>query len=1051
MTLEASLVIDFDKRVIRYGTVDNDVYQLQAAYSYLKNYSDEAPAGPFRKIMDYNTPTQYKLLNDWFFDDGDGSEIRKHFTGGSILVDNTDVYKIYCDVTTDWDPADLGDVITDDASDIGPLLAYKNDTPENGESIIYVRDINAHGVIADGSAMAGAGVGSATSNGPSQQGNYVWGNLYTDATLSSFPTVQPQSYITRADPDVPLRRIIEWSDISHWTRGFFDVVLPTMEAGVLVADGEHQIFTRQGRDSFAGVSADLTTTTAGDRTARAFSTSDLDGTNDTLAEHYILIDASNAGSFTAGDIISDSDGTNPPTWHAEVVAVVDSWNTDANYLLSIVGLRGTITDNDTVYVSTVSEGTINGSPGSAYFTHAGTDFTTLGQELTGSVSLGQALLRGTDNVTAVSYVVYEPNTALTGATRNEHYIDLTTGDTVTGASEGSAVPTAVGATLVSGFSDVTVVIINGTVTTGGITGTPVEGEVFTHAEGQFIFVQDNSGTVTLGNADNWNTDTNLCTGAISGATFTPSQNIQLATSETFAFAQQSAFAYNVFVEGGSIYNTGRTIPQIYQYLKLVLRDGAGMAGWGPLSSFGETMYRTILDASVPVSFNEVVAVFTDETTDINSATADDVAPIPAAPATNDAIYFGADFQFQQIEIDMGIAGAGTWTILWEYWDGTAWSSLGNVTDPTTGWTAGTATYVVDWDKPTDWDTYWAGDTSLSQRGRYWVRARVSAFTSITTQPFITQAWIEGVYDVDGQEYRYALDAYAPGQPDAPFGFRAGSDIYGAQGVWIEGMATSDANAVHLFDTSNTLQEPFTSVTITINNTASLDWVDVFESAGASSEVVKDDTFTGHATLNVLSGSTVEIDEAIPTDTPSAGSLYIKDVTGVSTRYPHHRYRYLSWTGSIFTLAAEITGSATGSSTGNNLEDTTSQFGSGVQRGDAIRNTTTGEYAFVAEVTDVDNLVTTPGITWTSTDNYEINSLWDTYDGTNTVYTSFLSEEASGTTTSGSILFLEITELVAKVRRAAPKSSPIRDYVSPAQLTTGGATFQTVRDPDTVAT
>jgi hypothetical protein len=308
-----------------------------------------------------------------------------------------------------------------------------------------------------------------------------------------------------------------------------------------------------------------------------------------------------------------------------------------------------------------------------------------------------------------------------------------------------------------------------------------------------------------------------------------------------------------------------------------------------------------------------------------------------------------------------------------------------------------------------------------------------------------------VYPIDGQEYRYALDSYAPGQPDAPFGFRAGNDIYGAQGVWIEGQATSDANAIHLFDTSNTLREPFTSVTITVNNSASLDWVDVFESQGSGSEEVKIDTFTSHNTNNVLSGSTFEITTSIPTDTPESGAIYVVDVSGVSTRYPHHRYRYTSWTGSVFTLATEITGTADGGSSGNTLVDS-GAFGSGVQRGDAIRNTTDGTYSFIQEVTDANTIVTMPGITWDVSDNYEINSLWDTYDNTNTVYSAFLSGEASGSTFSGNILFLETTELVCKVRRAAPKANPIRDFSSPTQLTqAAGASFQTVRDPDTVAT
>jgi hypothetical protein len=48
-------------------------------------------------------------------------------------------------------------------------------------------------------------------------------------------------------------------------------------------------------------------------------------------------------------------------------------------------------------------------------------------------------------------------------------------------------------------------------------------------------------------------------------------------TEDFAFTLQSAFNYSVFVEGGYIYNTGRSLADIYSYLQYYVRDGQSLA------------------------------------------------------------------------------------------------------------------------------------------------------------------------------------------------------------------------------------------------------------------------------------------------------------------------------------------------------------------------------------------------------------------------------------------------------------------------------------------
>ena len=119
-------------------------------------------------------------------------------------------------------------------------------------------------------------------------------------------------------------------------------------------------------------------------------------------------------------------------------------------------------------------------------------------------------------------------------------------------------------------------------------------------------------------------------------------------------------------------------------------------------------------------------VFTDKTTASNSTTVDYITLLPASPVVNDAYYFGHNEEFGQLRLDLSQLGVGTWTITWEYWNG-AWTSLSGVTDGTSGFTSdGT----VSWTIPGDW-----ADTTINSQGPYrYVRARLSSFTSLTTQP-----------------------------------------------------------------------------------------------------------------------------------------------------------------------------------------------------------------------------------------------------------------------------------------------------------------------------
>jgi hypothetical protein len=132
-------------------------------------------------------------------------------------------------------------------------------------------------------------------------------------------------------------------------------------------------------------------------------------------------------------------------------------------------------------------------------------------------------------------------------------------------------------------------------------------------------------------------------------------------------------------------------------------------------------------------------VFTDETTAANNTTINNMTLVPATPAVDDAYYFGhTTKKFGVLQLNIGTQGEGTWTIIWEYWTGAAWATCVGISDGTTGFTATTGWKDVTHTVQAGWAL-----TTVNAVEAYWVRARVSAYTDITTQPKGTQCWVYG--------------------------------------------------------------------------------------------------------------------------------------------------------------------------------------------------------------------------------------------------------------------------------------------------------------------
>jgi len=579
-------------KVVRHTGSGDTQYTGIAFYSYLMNLFDEPGYMTYRAPIKYNTPTSFTWQNGWFGDNGDESDIWQYIYGAAFDSSGytDDILLVDADGMTDFVSTDKDKTIVE-TTDVGPLLAYKNDYDESGEARFWVRDTNSHGIINDNDTFTTTGgTGAGTAMADSVTGDEVYANVYT-ITGGFVGSPNPQVYIFQNHPQSNASvRIVEWSNTDNWDRGDIDVIIPVKEGGQAIDSGELRIFARHTGDTFTHTIATVSTT-SGTRTPISAETS-ADSVNITEGEWYLLYDGETS-AISAGDIIQNvsTANVNPPSWSAEVVAVAD-WGTEG--LLTLRSVYGTPGDGDSIFVGTTDCADVNGTLGDTYVTY---DVETtapvagdLGKAVEGATSGAHRILRGYQSDTGSGKLVLQVHHThgsvdaqdYTGTGRDVLYKQFADDDVVDAPSGGGSLLVvtldAAGTTVISGYSDITLLHINGTIATGSFTGGPfTRGERVTWTGSGEAYVVDwvTDTSLTLANVDPTDEPiaTETITGDISGASATPSAGLTDDNTEDFAFSLQSAYDYTVFVEGGTIYEAGRTVTQIYSYLQYKCGDG----------------------------------------------------------------------------------------------------------------------------------------------------------------------------------------------------------------------------------------------------------------------------------------------------------------------------------------------------------------------------------------------------------------------------------------------------------------------------------------------
>lgn len=124
--------------------------------------------------------------------------------------------------------------------------------------------------------------------------------------------------------------------------------------------------------------------------------------------------------------------------------------------------------------------------------------------------------------------------------------------------------------------------------------------------------------------------------------------------------------------------------------------------------------------------------------------------------------------------------------------------------------------------------------------------------------------------VGGEQYQRAETAFAL-KKASPFGTFAGGKFFGAQGVWIENMASADSENYSLIDALGVAQTPPTMATIkVVSMVVTNDRCLVCESTGSGQTSIKKNQYT--LTTQSSGNAYLEVSGAIADDAPSSGTV-----------------------------------------------------------------------------------------------------------------------------------------------------------------------------------
>ena len=258
------------------------------------------------------------------------------------------------------------------------------------------------------------------------------------------------------------------------------------------------------------------------------------------------------------------------------------------------------------------------------------------------------------------------------------------------------------------------------------------------------------------------------------------------------------------------------------------------------------------------------------------------------------------------------------------------------------------------------------------------------------------------------------------------------------------------------DLGNPVARPI-KVATTVGNTRAGDWIAVFELTAVGG-VIKKDSYTLDAAHPTIGSTTIKVDPNIDSKVPGKTDGGIVRIVAAATGR-EYRYRYVSWSGDVFTLfqLAGTTADAGGSQT--SLKDADVDFiAGGVKRGDIVRNVTEVAYGYVEAVAlhelTMTNLSSALPVTDWSSDSYRVGVTVSNHSPSNDkVFCPFIdSYEDTGTEIAPGSEVVSVTYVAPiPVRIKARQYKSIVPFSGDSLIGATGMNVNVVRTPDPVAT
>ena len=234
------------KMVRRATGASETVYTSRALYSDIAASTDEFTAMGFKNPMLPVTPNAYTMEN-FFFIPRSSTEYLKE---GAITCDWTIastegiLRKEYTE-SVPFVPGDIGDLVTETTSgDTGTLLDYE--VEPDGTTILWIRpDDAATDIFALTTAVTSAGTGVASASVAATNGESLYSSIQA---IGSVPTatevylVQDRQKIGTSADNTAFQF---WATDPTLSLGIIDILLRVKTAGVDVADGDVEVFSRR--------------------------------------------------------------------------------------------------------------------------------------------------------------------------------------------------------------------------------------------------------------------------------------------------------------------------------------------------------------------------------------------------------------------------------------------------------------------------------------------------------------------------------------------------------------------------------------------------------------------------------------------------------------------------------------------------------------------------------------------------------------------------------------------------------------------------------------